>query len=138
THPSRQGTLVEVCSRCHGVWLDGGQIYELSSRPKALQQQLEQGLRDRRASSRQCPRCHVALDEGTVPGQDTRADTCSSCGGICFDAGEVQRVLRGAGDLQLDVLDDVPAVEADPHKRAQAQERLQSIATGLLALPNLF
>src|SRR5207237_6788617 len=41
---ARQGTMVDVCSHCHGLWLDGGAILEFTSKPRELEEQLEYEL----------------------------------------------------------------------------------------------
>jgi Zn-finger nucleic acid-binding protein len=42
---AKNAVQVDVCSRCHGLWLDGGQIYDFAAQPRALEQELSQGLR---------------------------------------------------------------------------------------------
>jgi Zn-dependent protease with chaperone function len=136
---TKQGTIVQVCSQCHGLWLDQGEIYDFSSQPERLEAHLDQGLRDRRPSARQCPRCHLALEEGNLLDQETRIDTCPQCGGLWFDAREVAQVLRSRDHgLQVELTDPEPVLLQDQETREAAQDRLHQITAGLLALPNLF
>src|SRR5437868_5721497 len=94
-----QGTIVDICSTCHGLWLDCGEIYDFSSAPQRLDQQLIQGLSKRRPSSHLCPRCQCNLEEGMLSDREIRAETCPSCGGLWFAGNEVRRVnAAGSGD----------------------------------------
>src|SRR5436190_12842030 len=130
-----QGTLVDTCSRCHGLWLDRGVIYDFCAQPQQLEQTMEGGLGSSRPSDRLCPRCACALDTGTLHGSSV--ERCAGCGGLWFDAGEVGQVLRSASrDLHIDVIEPEP--ESDPALQAAAEDRRQQLAVGMLALPNLF
>lgn len=132
---TEQGTLVDACSRCHGLWLDRGVIYDFCAQPQQLEQTLEAGLRSPRPSDRSCPRCDCPLETGTLHG--TSVERCGGCGGLWFDAGEVTQVLRSASrELHIDVIE--PVAESDPALRAAAEDRRQQLAVGMLALPNLF
>jgi Zn-dependent protease with chaperone function/Zn-finger nucleic acid-binding protein len=139
----RQDVLVEVCSECHGLWLDRGQIGEFTARPEVLEAQLAGGLRDRQPAGRPCPRCDAALERGRLPDRDAHVDECPACGGLWFDADELDRALRaGPGETGLQLPDEQalaePVAEVDPEATAKAHERHQGLAVGLLALPNLF
>ena len=137
--PTKKGTLVNVCSGCHGLWLDAGEIYEFSSRPEQLEQQLAGGLTHRRSGAASCPRCRVPLEEGSFFDSDTHAASCPACYGLWFDAADVERVAQGkTSDLCLEWADPEPDPEADPVAQAAAHDRLRDVAAGLLALPNLF
>jgi Zn-dependent protease with chaperone function/Zn-finger nucleic acid-binding protein len=126
---------VDVCTNCHGLWLDSGEILEFSDQPRDLEERLDAGLHDRRPSHHQCPRCRRALEDGVLPDLEVHAEQCPDCRGYWFEADEVRR-LSGSGGLRLEAPEE-PEPEADPHARASAQERLQGLAAGLLALPNL-
>jgi Zn-dependent protease with chaperone function/Zn-finger nucleic acid-binding protein len=129
---------VEVCSTCQGLWLDRGQIYEFTPNPRGLEKQLDRGLRNRHTSDRLCPRCECNMERGLLPDRDSTVEQCPSCGGLWFAADELQRAIQaGPEKLDLQLAEELPA-ESDPHAQARAQERFQGLATGLLALPNLF
>jgi Zn-dependent protease with chaperone function len=134
--PTKQAVVLDVCSRCHGVWLDRGMIYEFSSRPAALEQSLGQGLRDRAPTAHRCPRCETALERGTLPDRDAAVEECPSCGGLWLSAGDLERALGDGGTAP--VTQEELVAEPDPATRDRAHSRLQDIAAGLLALPNLF
>src|SRR5215471_4502569 len=82
---ANRNVLIDLCSQCHGVWLDRGKIYEFSQQPRELEKQLRQGLRDRRASTRLCPRCNEAMERGIMPDRDAEVEECPACGGFWFD-----------------------------------------------------
>jgi Zn-dependent protease with chaperone function len=131
---AQRGTLVDVCSRCDGLWLDSGEILDFSARPQELDRELERGLHDARPSGRQCPRCHCALEQGRMPLDDVPAERCPSCGGLWFDGRSVRR-LGQCDDMDLDLPEEETETDADA--QATAHERHHALAAGLLALPNL-
>jgi Zn-dependent protease with chaperone function/Zn-finger nucleic acid-binding protein len=138
----RESVLVEVCSQCQGLWLDRGQIYEFTANPQALEKQLDHGLRQRQPSDRLCPRCECNLERGQLPDRDATVEQCPSCGGLWFQADELQKAVH-AGQDRLDFqlarqTSEEETPETDPHAHARAHERMQGLAAGLLALPNLF
>src|SRR5262249_34408982 len=88
---TRQGGVLDVCRRCHGVWFDRGMIYEFSRRPEALDHALGEGLRGRTPTDHRCPRCEAALERGTLPDRDAAVEMCPNCGGLWMSAGELDR-----------------------------------------------
>jgi Zn-dependent protease with chaperone function/Zn-finger nucleic acid-binding protein len=136
--PTKQGTLVKVCPDCHGLWLDDGEIYEFSPHSQQLEQELQQGLHDRRASNTSCPRCRVPMERGSILSADTQVDGCPSCKGLWFDAQSIDHVVNcPTSAIHMDWIDPEPVPESDPTARAAAHDRLRDVAAGLLALPNL-
>jgi Zn-dependent protease with chaperone function/Zn-finger nucleic acid-binding protein len=138
---TRQTVVLDVCSRCQGVWLDRGVIYEFSDQPQALEAALSKGLRDRTTTQHRCPRCETMLERGRLPDRDAEVEQCPTCGGLWMSAHELERAVGGADRVGLELPE--PAgheeliAEPDPEARARAQSRLQEISAGLLALPNL-
>src|SRR5262245_62024659 len=128
------GTLVDVCSRCDGLWLDSGEILDFSEQPQKLDRELEHGLRDARPSQRPCPRCHCPLEQGRMPVGEVPAERCPNCGGLWFEGSAVRRLGR-CDEMDL----ELPEEEAETDVAAQdrARHRHQALAAGLLALPNL-
>jgi Zn-dependent protease with chaperone function len=135
-YAAEQGTLVDVCSKCHGLWLDGGEILEFSSQPRDLEQQLDQGLRDQQPSDRMCPRCHCGLEAGHLPDRDVRVDRCANCRGFWFDADAVAQI-SGSANSSLQLPAELTA-QVDAEAREAAHQRLRDVAAALIALPNLF
>src|SRR5437588_5564446 len=134
SQPTRQGSTIEICSQCPDLCMDAAQIYEFISRPRELQARLEEGSASRHASARLCPRCDCNLEEETLPDPQVQVDTCPGCGGLWFDAGEVERVVQSSN---LPILPDEPEAEPDLEAREKARERHHALGAGLLALPNL-
>jgi Zn-dependent protease with chaperone function len=132
---ARQGTVVDVCSKCQGLWLDRGEILDFCDQPRQLDQRLQPGLDNPKPSEHLCPRCLRAMEQGVVPDLDARAEQCPECRGLWFTAREVRQLGKADG-LHLEAAEE-PAAQADEEVRAAAQERLQRLAAGLLALPNL-
>ncbi len=141
---ARHHVMVDVCSECHGLWLDRGKIYEFTEQPQVLDQQLTRGLRNRRPSEHTCPRCACALERGLLPDRDATVEQCPQCGGLWFEADQLQNaVAAGPTALDLEVPpdpapDDEPVAESDPEAHERARDRLRDVAAGMLALPNLF
>jgi Zn-dependent protease with chaperone function/Zn-finger nucleic acid-binding protein len=136
---TRQTVVLDVCSNCQGVWLDRGVIYEFSDQPQALEEALGRGLRDRTPTDHQCPRCQTALERGRLPDRDAEVEQCPTCGGLWMSAHELERAVGGAERVGLDLpaRHEEAIAEPDPEAREKARGRLQDIAAGLLALPNL-
>src|SRR5262249_21099059 len=141
--PANQDVWVEVCSDCHGLWMDRGQIYEFSDKPAVLAAQLEGGLRDRQPCDRLCPRCNCALERGRLPEQDTSVDSCPSCGALGFESKARDRWQRAIAKIELPPPEPEPehrrevVAENDPMLRSAAHDRMHQLAAGLMALPNL-
>jgi Zn-dependent protease with chaperone function len=138
---TRQTVVLDVCSRCQGVWLDRGVIYEFSDQPQALEDALSKGLRDRTTTEHRCPRCETALERGRLPDRDAEVEQCPTCGGLWMSARELEHAVGGANRVGLDLPEPTGheelIAEPDAETRARAQSRLQEISAGLLALPNL-
>ena len=60
---TKGGVLVDVCKGCKGVWLDRGEVFFFSRKPKELEQMLASEATPPVPSSRNCPRCRVGLGE---------------------------------------------------------------------------
>jgi Zn-dependent protease with chaperone function len=119
--------------------MDRGKIYDFSAQPEALEKQLGQGLRDRHPSPHPCPRCDTRLERGLLPDRDAAVEQCPDCGGLWFEAGELEHAVQsGPTRLAIELPPDEPAPESDPEAREKARERLRDVAAGMLALPNLF
>jgi Zn-dependent protease with chaperone function len=126
---------VDVCPDCHGLWLDRGKVYDFSAQPEVLEKQLDHGLRDRQPTAHQCPRCDTRLERGLLPDRDAAVEQCPDCGGLWFEAEQLEHAVQ-SGPTRLDI--ELPDGEADPEAREKAHARLRDVAAGLLALPNLF
>jgi Zn-dependent protease with chaperone function/Zn-finger nucleic acid-binding protein len=138
---TRETVVIDVCSRCHGVWLDRGVIYEFSDQPQALEEALSKGLRDRVPTQHRCPRCEAMLERGRLPDRNAEVEECPNCGGLWMSAHQLEQAIGGPSRLGLDLPEapaqDEPVAQPDMETREKAQGRLQDISLGLLALPNL-
>ena len=93
---------IDFCDRCHGLWLDAGELEALLRRTGAptddplLRFQQQAGVKP---SGRQhlCPRCDEPLREIQVKQSGSAALTLDKCPlghGLWFDSEELQRLLE--------------------------------------------
>jgi hypothetical protein len=105
--------LVEVdyCPRCHGVWLDSGELALIAERAGALHGDLltalerEQGERRAEGPARRCPVCRKRLrmvQTGTR--HPVAVDRCPGGDGLWFDERELAAVVKAAGGDETNVL----------------------------------
>ena len=144
------GVLVDVCKNCKGVWLDRGEVFYFSRKPKELEQMLASDLTPPLPSSRSCPRCAVGLGEVPFLHANLKVDLCPECEGYWFDSGELEKALQQDRQyFQLETEDFNDALAADPlakptidpltaERNENAHLRLQDLASGMLPLPNLW
>ena len=137
---TKGGVLIDLCKTCQGVWLDRGEVYLFSRRPKDLGAQLEQAADTTIPTDRSCPRCGVGLVEVPFLRPDLRVDRCPDCEGYWFETGELKAALqadRAAFRLETERWDAAdPGSDSDANDRAHLRAR--DLASGMLPLPNLF
>jgi Zn-dependent protease with chaperone function/Zn-finger nucleic acid-binding protein len=147
---TKGGVLVDVCKTCKGIWLDRGEVFFFSRKPKELERLLAaQPVKDV-LSGRLCPRCELNLHEVPFLRPDLVVDRCPQCEGYWFDAGELHKAMaedRHVFHLDTDGaglgLDDEPMAVAgidaiEPARDERAHLRMRDLASGMLPLPNLF
>lgn len=79
------GTEVDLCSGCHGLWLDRSELAAITGQPVDLPEAQAPA-----ATSLTCPRCAGPLVERAYGGRsDLLVECCSGCGGIYLDQGEM-------------------------------------------------
>jgi Zn-finger nucleic acid-binding protein len=97
-----KGTTIDVCDRCHGRWLDEGELEQLvlSGTQIGTAETLRGALAavERRTFFREvegdsaiaCPRCGVAMHKVRFEsrGAEAMADRCGKCSGFWLDSGE--------------------------------------------------
>jgi Zn-dependent protease with chaperone function/Zn-finger nucleic acid-binding protein len=145
---ARGGVLVDVCKTCKGVWLDRGEVFLFSRRPRQLEQLLEHEPASPIPSQRVCPRCQAALEEVPFLRPDLKVDRCPGCEGYWFDAGELQKAIHAdrhafeldsrawtSADIEPDALAEGAAESA---LDSGAALRMRDLASGMLPLPNLW
>jgi Zn-dependent protease with chaperone function/Zn-finger nucleic acid-binding protein len=141
---TKDGALVDVCKTCKGVWLDRGEIFLFSKRPRELESELSESRQECRTSERLCPRCQSAMQEGPFLRPDLLVDQCPSCEGYWFDAGELKTAVSLDRSSFLLETDDFgfekdPLADGDHSVRDErAHRRFEEMASGMLPLPNLF
>ena len=91
---TKGGVLVDVCKICKGVWLDRGEVFYFSNRPKELERMLAAETAEPEVSSRDCPRCRLSLLEVPFLRDDLKVDRCPDCEGYWFDAGELNKAIE--------------------------------------------
>jgi Zn-dependent protease with chaperone function/Zn-finger nucleic acid-binding protein len=147
---TKGGVLVDVCKGCKGVWLDRGEVFFFSRKPKELEQMLASEATPPVPSSRSCPRCGVGLGELPFLRADLKVDQCPECEGYWFDSGELEKALqqdRQYFALETEELDgtfdgnplsgaEIDALAAERIENAHL--RIQDLASGMLPLPNLW
>jgi Zn-dependent protease with chaperone function/Zn-finger nucleic acid-binding protein len=147
---TKGGVLVDVCKKCKGVWLDRGEVFFFSRKPKELEQMLSSEATPPVPSSRSCPRCGVGLGELPFLRADLKVDQCPECEGYWFDSGELEKALEQdrryfqleteelAGTFNGDPLADAGIDPLAAERNENAHLRLQDLASGMLPLPNLW
>jgi Zn-dependent protease with chaperone function/Zn-finger nucleic acid-binding protein len=146
---AKGGILIDCCKTCKGVWLDRGEVYLFSRKPRKLEELLALDTAGPVESARHCPRCHAGLEEVSFLRADLRVDRCPECEGFWFDAGELEKALEadratfqleaedweridGPGSLGDPILD-----AAEPARDERAHDRIRNLSSGMLPLPNL-
>ena len=87
-----EGTEVDRCTICNGIWFDAGEIEQLRNKQAAAKIDIgdaKTGKQSNAIDGYRCPRCSGAM----VKMADSKQrhiwyETCGSCNGSFFDAGE--------------------------------------------------
>ncbi|MEA3558917.1 MAG: zf-TFIIB domain-containing protein [Candidatus Thermoplasmatota archaeon] len=74
------GVETDVCPRCGGVWLDEGELEDLT------------GLDPESGRDLGCPECGIVMSRKLVLGVEI--DLCESCGAVWLDPGELEKIAR--------------------------------------------
>jgi len=91
-----QDIELDYCTRCHGCWLDRGELeFLLASDTQLLD--LEH-IRQSEKGDRKCPRCRKRMRVQLFPGTSVEIDACPSDGGIWLDGGELQSIAKSQSD----------------------------------------
>jgi len=89
-----EGTEVDRCTICNGIWFDAGEIDVLRDKQAAAAIDIGDagiGKQSNAMDSYQCPRCSAAMVKVVDPKQThIWYETCSSCHGSYLDAGELR------------------------------------------------
>ena len=102
------GIRIDQCAHCEGIWLDRGELEQISQARKSEIFSLElvekqvraeeeetrlrlEGLEEiQEMQDRRCPRCAMNLEE--LRFHQVQIDHCRKCGGVWLDKGEFEQV----------------------------------------------
>ena len=107
-----EGTEIDRCTICNGIWFDAGEIEVLKDKQAAAAIDIGDvavGKQSNDTDGYQCPRCSGAMVKVVDPRQThIWYETCSSCKGSYLDAGE----LRDLSSLTIsDIFKSIAAPE---------------------------
>ncbi len=87
------GTEVDRCTSCHGIWFDDGELSKLGNKKAAAALDIgdiKTGKKQNKIEQYRCPRCAGAMNQLVDPAQThIWFEQCDSCRGSFFDAGEL-------------------------------------------------
>ena len=87
------GTEVDRCSSCHGLWFDDGELEKLRTREAAAALDIgdvKTGKKYNAIEDYRCPRCAGTMNRLVDPEQThIWFEQCDACRGSFFDAGEL-------------------------------------------------
>lgn len=95
------GTVdVDCCRRCHSIWLDRGELKQITGLPVDVP-----GDRLRhRPSKRSCPVCAAVMTEYQFcHGANLLVDSCPASHGVYLQQGELERALLASHTEQINV-----------------------------------
>ena len=88
-----EGTVIDRCSTCHGIWFDPGELEKLRTRQAASAIDIgnpTKGREQNRIDRYRCPRCGGSMTRLVDPKQKhIWYEKCSSCHGSFFYDGEL-------------------------------------------------
>ena len=87
------GTEIDRCSACHGLWFDAGELSKFSNKEAAAALDIGDvttGKKQNQIEHYRCPRCAGPMNRLVDPTQPhIWFEQCGSCHGSYFDAGEL-------------------------------------------------
>jgi PAT family beta-lactamase induction signal transducer AmpG len=92
------GTIVDRCTTCNGIWFDEGEVEALSDKEAATA--IDTGTTDigklhNTIHDYRCPRCGGQMEKKVDPQQQhIWYETCNDCKGSFFDAGEFRDLAQ--------------------------------------------
>jgi uncharacterized protein len=113
-HLKRSGMIVEMCSKCEGMWFDAGELTIL------IEVYRKYTATEGKDVEVACVRCGENMKEVDFPGTEVLIDRCPSCQGIWLDKGEFE-------DLKEAVKSIVP--ENDKTWAQRAEELFATAST---------
>jgi len=127
---TQQGVEVDYCPSCGGVWLDKGEVFHFTRKPKALAAMLNDAARKGRVGKVPSPKTGRPMLKLLLFGGRLTVDACRDTGGLWLDRGELEDIAA-RDDIELSLGLGREAGEAP------AVGRLAAIAAAARPLPNL-
>jgi len=129
-HSHLRNVEVDVCPTCNGIFLDKKEIRTLTG-SSSLNQLLTKLLGLDADSRLVCPNCGGLMD-GEDAG-NVRVDVCLTCGGVWFDAGELDRLtsMDDAEFRQLTPEKIEQLLKADYIKSEDRRKAIRTLFRGL-------
>lgn len=78
---------IDECPKCHGIWLDPGELKKLL-KDRKITDYLTKEIGTQSKSDLMCPRCGGLMDIESA--EDVEIDVCLTCRGVWLDAGELE------------------------------------------------
>jgi Zn-finger nucleic acid-binding protein len=92
------GTIIDRCTSCNGIWFDEGEVETLSNQEAAAAIDTGKAAVGRQTNvidQYRCPRCGGHMDKRVDPQQQhIWYETCLDCNGSFFDAGEFRDLAQ--------------------------------------------
>ena len=104
----KSGIEVDVCKKCFGVWLDQGELNDISKSDVASRELTDQLKCNSLLCDRNCPRCKRRLNRGTDYSGEIEVEFCTNCQGIWCDEGELPSLIRLLKQLESCDPDSAP------------------------------
>ena len=87
--------IVDVCSKCKGIWFDKGEFGKLL-KDKKLTKYLTKHIGTKSRSPMICPKCGMIMD--IEKAEDIDVDVCLTCNGVWLDSGELEGLQKKSED----------------------------------------
>ena len=126
---TEQGVEIDYCPACKGVWLDKGEIYYFTKKPKDIFKELNEAIKQGKPSERLCPRTGKNMQEIELLKGKITLDYSPASGGIWFDRKELTKLRAHFGD-KFKIRVDRGTIPSE--------EKIPPAPASLPALPNLF
>ncbi|UCG05567.1 MAG: M48 family metalloprotease [Desulfobacterales bacterium] len=126
---TQQGVEIDYCQDCKGIWLDKGEIFYFTRKPKTIYRELKEAIKQGQPTERICPRTGENMQAIKVLKGKITLDYSPSSGGLWFDSGELAILRDHFGDkfkIKVDKAGLPP------------EKKIPPAAVSLPPLPNLF
>jgi Zn-finger nucleic acid-binding protein len=87
------GFEIDRCFKCHGIWLDSGELECLLGSETRNEYAKSMGMAVSNERGKKCPICSIRMAKMTIGQQGILLDRCRNHG-IWLDAGELEKILK--------------------------------------------